>query len=112
VYYFFLAVVVVIRYETTATARWALLLIVRAFFNNTITIAIWAGFHLCASGGCYHTPTCILRWCFAESAGGTAYAKACGQSGRVSNFVQILLSNLRKQNGSKHQSPSAHGVSI
>jgi hypothetical protein len=49
VYYIFLAVVV-IRYETTATARRALLLIVRAFFNNTITIAVWAGFHVCLSG--------------------------------------------------------------
>jgi hypothetical protein len=47
VYYFFLAVVV-IRYETTATARWALLLIVQAFFNDTITIAVWACFHECA----------------------------------------------------------------
>jgi hypothetical protein len=53
-YYFFLAVVV-IRYETTATARWALLFIVRAFFDDTITVAVWTGFHvrLCA---CYHTP--------------------------------------------------------
>ena len=47
-YYFFLAVVV-IGYEATATARWALLLIVRAFFNDTITVAVWAGFHECAS---------------------------------------------------------------
>jgi hypothetical protein len=39
-YYFFLATVV-IRYETTATARWALLFIVRAFFYDTITIAVW-----------------------------------------------------------------------
>jgi hypothetical protein len=46
VYYFFLAVVV--RYETTATARWALLFIVRAFFNDTITVAVWTGFHVCA----------------------------------------------------------------
>ena len=45
VYYFFLAVVV-IRYETTATARRALLLIVCAFFNNTITVAVWAGFYV------------------------------------------------------------------
>ena len=43
-YYFFM--VVVIRYETTATARWALLLIVRAFFNDTITVAVWTGFHV------------------------------------------------------------------
>jgi hypothetical protein len=45
VYYFFLAVVV-IRYETKATARWALLFIVRAFFNDTITVAVWTGFHV------------------------------------------------------------------
>ncbi|MGB8394586.1 MAG: hypothetical protein WCE27_13295, partial [Pseudolabrys sp.] len=38
-YYFFMLVVVV-RYETTATARWALLFIVRAFFDDTITIAV------------------------------------------------------------------------
>ena len=44
-YYFFLAVVV-IRYETTATARWTLLFIVRAFFNDTITVAVWTGFHV------------------------------------------------------------------
>jgi hypothetical protein len=43
-YYFFLAVVV-IGYETTATARWALLFIVGAFFNDTITVAVWTGFH-------------------------------------------------------------------
>ena len=48
VYYFFLAVVV-IGYETTAPACWTLLFIVRAFFNNTITVAVWAGFHVCAS---------------------------------------------------------------
>jgi hypothetical protein len=53
-YYFFLAVVV-IRYETTATARWALLFIVRAFFNDTITVAVWTVF-MRASWGCYHTP--------------------------------------------------------
>jgi hypothetical protein len=39
-------IVVVIRYETAATARWALLLIVRAFFNDTITVAVWTGFHV------------------------------------------------------------------
>jgi hypothetical protein len=43
-YYFFLAVVVV-RYETKATARWALLFIVRAFFDDTIAVAVWTGFH-------------------------------------------------------------------
>ncbi|MGA8823380.1 MAG: hypothetical protein WB613_11210, partial [Pseudolabrys sp.] len=44
--YYFLVVVVVIRYETTATARWALLFIVRALFNDTITIAVGTGFHV------------------------------------------------------------------
>jgi len=48
VYYFFLAVVV-IRNETTATARWALLFIVRTFFSDTITVAVWTSFHVCAS---------------------------------------------------------------
>jgi hypothetical protein len=38
--------VIVIRYETTDTARWALPFIVRAFFNDTITVAIWTGFHV------------------------------------------------------------------
>ena len=37
--------------------------------------------------------------------------EACGQSGHVSNFAQILHSNLRKQDGSKHQS-QALSVSI
>jgi hypothetical protein len=49
-YYFFLAVVV-IRYETTATARWALLFIVRAFFNDTITVAVWTGFGVRSPNG-------------------------------------------------------------
>jgi len=38
--------VIVIRYETTATARWASLFIGRTFFNDTITVAIWTGFHV------------------------------------------------------------------
>jgi hypothetical protein len=49
-YYFFLAVVV-IRYETTAAARWTLLFIVSAFFNDTITVAVWTGFHCASRGG-------------------------------------------------------------
>jgi hypothetical protein len=58
-YYFFLAVVV-IRYETTATARWTLMFIVRAFINDTITVAVWTCFHVCASWRCYHTPAIIF----------------------------------------------------
>jgi hypothetical protein len=42
----FFMVVVVVRCKTTATARWALLSIVRAFFNDTITVAVWTGFHV------------------------------------------------------------------
>jgi hypothetical protein len=56
-YYFFLAVVV-IRYETTATARWALLFVVRAFFNDTITLQSGQVF-MWAPLGCYHTPAII-----------------------------------------------------
>ena len=58
VYYFFLTVVI-IGYETTATARWTLLFIACAFFNNTITIAVRAGFHVRLMG-CYHTPSIIF----------------------------------------------------
>jgi hypothetical protein len=54
VYYFFLAVVV-IRYETTATTRWALLFIVRAFFDDTVTVAVWTVF-MCAPHGDATTP--------------------------------------------------------
>jgi len=39
-------VVVVVRYKTIPAARRALLFIVRAFFNDTITVAVWTGFHL------------------------------------------------------------------
>ena len=65
VYYFFLAVAV-IRYETTATARWALLFIVRAFFNDTITVAVWTGFHVRLMGMLSHTRD-YIRWCFADT---------------------------------------------
>jgi hypothetical protein len=39
-------VVIAIRYETAATARWASLFSVRPFFDDTITVAIWTGFHV------------------------------------------------------------------
>ena len=57
VYYFFLAVVV-IGYETTATACWTLLFIVRAFFNDTISVAVWTSFHVRLMG-CYPSPAII-----------------------------------------------------
>jgi hypothetical protein len=65
-YYFFM-VVVVVRYKTTATARWALLFIVRAFFNNTITVAVWTGFHVSLIG-MLPQPHDYIRWCFADPA--------------------------------------------
>jgi hypothetical protein len=37
--------VVVVGYETKTTAGWALLFIVRAFFNNPITVAVCTVFH-------------------------------------------------------------------
>src|SRR6516162_1261642 len=43
----YLFIMIVIRHETTAAARWALLLIVRTLSNDAITIAVWAGFHVC-----------------------------------------------------------------
>ena len=45
--YFF--IIIFIRHETTAAARWALLLIVRTLFNDAITVAVWTGFgfHVC-----------------------------------------------------------------
>jgi hypothetical protein len=39
-------IIVIVRHEATASARWALLLIVSALFNDTITIAVWTGFHV------------------------------------------------------------------
>ena len=58
--YYFFPVVVVIRYETTATARWALPFIVRAFFDDTITVAVWTGFHGCASWDFTNTAAIIF----------------------------------------------------
>jgi len=39
-------VAVVVRYKAIPTTRRALLLVVRAFFNDTIAVAIWTGFHV------------------------------------------------------------------
>jgi hypothetical protein len=39
-------VVIIIRYETTATTRWALVFVVRAFFNDPIAVAVRTGFHV------------------------------------------------------------------
>jgi hypothetical protein len=38
--------VIVIRYETTATTRWTSPFIIRAFFNDTITVTVWTRFHV------------------------------------------------------------------
>ena len=48
-FYYFFMIVVVIRYKTKATARRALTFIVRIFVNDTIAIAVWTSFHVCAS---------------------------------------------------------------
>src|SRR5215475_11264162 len=74
-FYYFLMAVIVIRYETAATARWTSPFIVRAFFNDTITVAVWTGFHArlihilphpsngsAAMGG--NTNGSVIRWCF------------------------------------------------
>jgi hypothetical protein len=77
-FYYFFPAVVAIRYETTATARWALLFVVRAFFNDTITVAVWTGFHVGASWACYHTPRDYTRWRFADPAIAAAFAREFG----------------------------------
>jgi hypothetical protein len=46
-YNFFMVVIVIIRYETTAAARWALLFIDCTFFNDAFTVAVWTSFHVC-----------------------------------------------------------------
>jgi hypothetical protein len=43
--YYLFVILAVIRHETTASAGWAPLLFVGAFFNNPIAIAISAGLH-------------------------------------------------------------------
>ena len=74
-YYFFLAVVV-IRYETTATARWALLFIVRAFFNDTI-VDMFSCVRLMEM---LPYPRDYIRWCFADPAVADAFAKESATS--------------------------------
>ena len=54
--YFF--IIIVIRHETAAAARWALLLIVRALFNDAITVAVWTGFHVCLPANAFASLTC------------------------------------------------------
>ena len=48
-FYYFFMIVVIIRYKTKATARRALTFIVRISVNDTIAIAVWTCFHVCAS---------------------------------------------------------------
>ena len=52
-FYYFFMIVVVIRYKTKATARRALTF-VRIFVNDTIAIAVWTSFHVCASKSSAH----------------------------------------------------------
>jgi hypothetical protein len=55
--YFF--IIIFIRHETTAAARWALLLIVRTLFYDAITVAVWTGFgfHVCLPVDIFASPT-------------------------------------------------------
>jgi len=47
-FYYFFMVVVVVTYETKATTGRALTFVVRVFVNDTIAIAVWTSFHVCA----------------------------------------------------------------
>jgi hypothetical protein len=49
----YLFIIVVIRYDTAATAHWTLMFIVRAFINHTITVAVWTRFS-------FHGATSVL----------------------------------------------------
>jgi hypothetical protein len=40
----YVIIVVVIGYDTAATARWTLMFIVLAFIDHTITVAVWTRF--------------------------------------------------------------------
>ena len=100
VYYFFLAVAVV-RYETTATARWALLFIVRAFINDTVTVAIWTGFHVRLVGVLPH-PRNYIRWCFANPAVAAAFAT---EFKRTRDAVMSLNSAAQQAEAISHHRP-------
>ena len=69
--------VIVIWYETTAAARWESLFIGRTFFNDTITVAIWTGFHVRLMGMLPH-PATTIRWCFSDSATAETFAVESG----------------------------------
>jgi hypothetical protein len=74
VYYFLVLVLVIIRHETTAATRWALLFIVRAFFNDAIAVAVWTGFHVRLTGMLPYARN-YIRWCFAGADLAAAFAK-------------------------------------
>jgi Protein of unknown function (DUF3072) len=50
-----------------------LLFIVRAFFDDTITVAVWTGFHARLMGMLPH-PATTIRWCFSDSATAETFA--------------------------------------
>ena len=60
-FYYFFMIVVVIRYKTKATARRALTFIVPIFVNDTIAIAVWTSFHVCASEASRTRPIPFLK---------------------------------------------------
>ena len=69
-----LVVAVVVRYKTIPTARRASVFIVRAFFNDTITVAVRTGFHLAMLP---HSRDHIPR-CFADPAAAAVFASEFG----------------------------------
>jgi hypothetical protein len=96
-FYYFFMVVGIVRYETTATACWALLFIVRAFSNDPVTVAVWTCFHVRLMGmlpPALHPRTCApgvcggqafrsdghyyIRWCFADAELAAAFASEFG----------------------------------
>jgi hypothetical protein len=65
-----------------------LLFIVRAFFNDTITVAVWTDFHVRLMGMLSHTRD-YIRWCFADTELATAFRMQFG--GRRIGHLQCRL---------------------
>ena len=76
--YFF--IVVVIRYDTAATAHWTLMFIVRAFINHHHHRCSLDMFSCVRLMEMLPHPRDYIRWCFADPAVADAFAKESATS--------------------------------
>ena len=58
-FYYLFMVIVIITYEANATAGRALTFVVRIFVNDTVAIAVWTCFHVCASKASRASPLAV-----------------------------------------------------